>query len=400
MKIAFWTVTRGAGNTAKNFKEILDKKISGFEITVFTMKKYEVENTEQIENFTQELEENFSLFDGHIFIMASGIVVRKISKLLKGKDIDPAVLLIDEGKHFVISLLSGHLGGANQLTYKISSALNLVPVITTSSDITGKIAVDTIAQKLNAELEDLKSAKDVTSLIVDGKKVDILLPANVKFKNFKGATASSGLSPFTVGLHPTPQNTEKILLENNKENKNIDGAIIVSNRKNVEITRIFPKNLILGIGCKRDTKKEDILFAIEDVLDNHNLSFNSVKHFATVDLKADEVGLIEAAKELNRELKIIYRDQIIKIENFYEGSDFVKKNIGVRAVSEPVAILSSEQYCKETNILEREDVLDEETQNKLRDEFEKKYKKNYIDMKAIYNGITISIYEEEIRYGK
>lgn len=210
MKIAFWTVTRGTGNTAKNFKEILKKKISDFEMTVFIMKKYEVEDTEQIENFTQKLEENFNLFDGHIFIMASGIVVSKISTLLKGKDVDLAVLLIDEGKYFVISLLSGHLGGANELTYKIANNLDLIPVITTSSDITGKIAVDTISQKLNAELEDLKSAKDVTSLIVDGKKVDILLPANVKFKNLKGATASFGLSPSPVmGLHPTPQNFKK-----------------------------------------------------------------------------------------------------------------------------------------------------------------------------------------------
>ncbi|PID67153.1 MAG: cobalt-precorrin 5A hydrolase [Fusobacteriales bacterium] len=360
MKIAFWTVTRGAGNTAKNLKEILDKKISDFEITVFTMKKYEVENTNQIENFTQKLEENFSSFDGHIFIMASGIVVRKISKLLKGKDIDPAVLLIDEGKHFVISLLSGHLGGANELTYKISSALNLVPVITTSSDITGKIAVDTIAQKLNAELEDLKSAKDVTSLIVDGKKVDILLPANVNFQNKKN---------------------------------NAEGTIIISNKKNVEITRIFPKNLILGIGCKKDIKKEDILNAIEDILEKNNLSSKSIKHFATVDVKENELGLVEAVKTFNKNLKIISREEIIKIENLFEGSDFVKKNIGVRAVSEPVSLLSSDEFMKEY------EKIDKDNFDLVKKLFEEKYKENFIEMKARYNGITISIYEEEDIYG-
>ena len=180
MKLAFWTVTKGAGNIAREYKEKLQEHLKEDSIDVFTLKKYDVENTIQIEDFTANINENFSQYDGHIFIMASGIVIRKIASLIGTKDKDPAVLLIDEGKHFVISLLSGHLGGANELTHSLANILKLVPVITTSSDVTGKIAVDTISQKLNAELEDLKSAKDVTSLIVNGQKVNILLPKNVK----------------------------------------------------------------------------------------------------------------------------------------------------------------------------------------------------------------------------
>ena len=79
--------------------------------------------------------------------MATGIVIRKIAPLIKSKDIDPAVLVIDEGENFVISLLSGHIGGANELAYKIAQSCSLLPIITTSSDVTGKIAIDTIAQK-------------------------------------------------------------------------------------------------------------------------------------------------------------------------------------------------------------------------------------------------------------
>ena len=262
MKLAFWTVTKGAGNIAKKFKEKLKEHLKDYDIDVFTLKKYDVENTIQIKYFTTNINEKFSQYDGHIFIMASGIVIRKIANLIGTKDKDPAVLLIDEGKHFVISLLSGHLGGANELTYSLANILKLVPVITTSSDVTGKIAVDTISQKLNAELEDLKSAKDVTSLIVNGQKVNILLPKNVKITDKNSA----------------------------------DGFILVSNRKNIEYTRIYPKNLILGIGCKKDTKAEDILFAIEDCLDKNNLDIKSVKKIATVDVKENEQGLINAAK--------------------------------------------------------------------------------------------------------
>ena len=313
MKLAFWTVTRGAGNIAGEYKEQLQGHLKDYDIDVFTLKKYDVENTIQIEDFTTNINEKFSQYDGHIFIMASGIVIRKIAGLIGTKDKDPAVLLIDEGKHFVISLLSGHLGGANELTYLLAGTLKLIPVITTSSDVTGKIAV--------------------TSLIVNGQRVNILLPKNVKV-NCKNSA---------------------------------DGFILVSNRKNIEYTRIYPKNLILGIGCKKDTKAEDILSAIEDCLNKNNLDIKSVKKIATVDVKENEKGLIDAAKSLNLDLEIISREEIKKIQDQFEGSDFVEKNIGVRAVSEPVALLASSQEG------------------------------HFIEMKARYNGITVSIYEEELK---
>ncbi len=332
MKLALWTVTRGAGNIGKEYAQKLNEKLEGTEIDVFTLKKFEVEGTIQIEDFTNELAEKFNFYDAHIFIMASGIVIRKIANLIGTKDKDPAVLLIDEGKHFVISLLSGHLGGANELTQEVAEILNLIPIITTSSDVTGKIAVDTISQKINAELEDLKSAKDVTSLIVDGKKVNILLPRNVEFTETK--------------------------------NGNSDGLILISNRKKIDITKLCPKNIILGIGCKKDTKVEDILEAIESSMNKYNLDMKAVKHIATVDVKENEAGLIKAAEFLGLELKIISREEIKKVEHLFEGSDFVEQNIGVRAVSEPVALLSSSQNGK------------------------------FIVMKSKHNGITISIYEE------
>ena len=330
MKLAVWTVTRGAGNIAKEYAQILNKKLYDKSTDVFTLKKFEISDTIQIEDFTSNINEKFSQYDGHIFIMASGIVIRKIANLIGRKDKDPAVLLIDEGKHFVISLLSGHLGGANELTYSLADILNLIPIITTSSDITGKIAVDSIAQKLNAELEDLKSAKDVTSLIVDGKKVNIFLPQNVKIS----------------------------------KNANSDGIILLSNRKKLEITKICPKNIILGIGCKKGTKAENILAAIENIMNKYNLDIKAIKHIATVDVKENEKGLMEAAKFLDLDLKIISRDEIKKVQEQFEGSDFVESNIGVRAVSEPVAFLSSSQNGE------------------------------FIAMKEKYNGITISIYEE------
>ena len=324
MKIAIWSVTRGAGRVAYK----LGSEISA---DIYTLKKFEINNTLQIDNFTDELGKQFNRYDAHIFIMATGIVIRKIAPLIKSKDVDPAVVVIDEQERFVISLLSGHLGGANELASDLAQQFSLLPIITTSSDITGKIAIDTLSQKMNCEMENLEKAKNITSLIVDNKKVDILLPKNVTFG----------------------------------ENGNSEGVVITSNKENIEVMRLYPKNLILGIGCRRGTLKEDILKAVDILMKKYNLSYKSIRKIATVDVKADEIGLMDAAKELGHELIIIDRSEILTVESNFKGSEFVKKQIGVTCVSEPCAYLASNKNGK------------------------------FIEQKFIYNGITISIYEEK-----
>lgn len=327
MKLAVWTVTRGAGLNGVEIKN----KIEG--IDVFTLSKFKIDNSIQMENFTEELNEAFNKYDGHIFIMATGIVIRKIASLIKSKDVDPAVVVIDEGMNFVISLLSGHLGGANDLTQNLHEIFGLVPIITTSSDVTGKIAVDTLSQKLKCNLKSLEAAKKVTSLIVDGKNVELSLPKNIC-------------------------------------NENPEGVMVISNKENLEIVHLYPKNLVIGIGSRRGIEKEKVYEFLIETLEKHNLSLKSIKHFATVDLKADEKGIVETARELGKELKIVSREEILTVEDMFHGSEFVKKEIGVKAVSEPCAYLTSSKDGK------------------------------FIEIKAKKDGMTISIYEERFIYEK
>ena len=327
MKLAVWTVTRGAGLNGVEIKN----KIEG--IDVFTLSKFKIDNSIQMENFTEELNEAFNKYDGHIFIMATGIVIRKIASLIKSKDVDPAVVVIDEGMNFVISLLSGHLGGANDLTQNLHEIFGLVPIITTRSDVTGKIAVDTLSQKLKCNLKSLEAAKKVTSLIVDGKNVELSLPKNIC-------------------------------------NENPEGVMVISNKENLEIVHLYPENLVIGIGSRRGIEKEKVYEFLIETLEKHNLSLKSIKHFATVDLKADEKGIVETARELGKELKIVSREEILTVEDMFHGSEFVKKEIGVKAVSEPCAYLTSSKDGK------------------------------FIEIKAKKDGMTISIYEERFIYEK
>ena len=344
MKIAIWSVTRNGGEKAIK----ISKAIGG---TVFTLKKFDISDTNQFESLNVAVGENFNSYDSHVFIMSTGIVVRTISKFIKGKDYDPAVVVIDENITFAISLISGHIGGANLFTESISEILGITPIITTSSDITGKIAIDVLAEKLNCRMRNLDEAKILTSLIVDNKKVELFLPSNVKISNEK--SNNNNLN-------------SKDSLSANEKSGSPEGIVIMSNREKIEITQLFPKNIILGIGCRRGVPTSTILNAITTALNKANISKKSIKHIATVDLKKDEVGIIESSDILGVEMKIVSREEIEECPLIFKSSEFVKEKIGVPSVSAPVAYLTSDQKGK------------------------------FLLEKFILEGVTVSIYENAI----
>lgn len=350
MKIAIWSVTRNGGEKAIK----ISKAIGG---TVFTLKKFDISDTNQFESLNIAVGENFNSYDSHVFIMSTGIVVRTISKFIKGKDYDPAVVVIDENITFAISLISGHIGGANLFTESISEILGITPIITTSSDITGKIAIDVLAEKLNCRMRNLDEAKILTSLIVDNKSVELFLPSNVILNNGKGNNEKLN--------NTTTLNSKDNLSESNKDSSP-EGIVIMSNRENIKITQLFPKNIILGIGCRRGVLTSTVLAAITTALDKVNISKKSIKHIATVDLKKDEVGIIESSNILGVEMKIVSRSEIEECPLIFKSSEFVKEKIGVPSVSAPVAYLTSDKYGK------------------------------FLLEKFILDGVTVSIYENAI----
>lgn len=321
-RIAIITVTKNGVVLAKKIKDREEN------IDIYTMKKFSEEGLFEIENSLAETVGNiFKKYYGIIFITAMGIAVRVISPYIQKKDIDPCILVVDENGNFIIPILSGHLGGGNELASEIAKKIKALPLITTSSDISGKIAVDTLATKINGRLKDLESAKKVTSLIVAGEKVQIKVPENIS-------------------------------------DENPSGVILVSNRENIEITQIIPKNIVIGIGCKKGSSKEKIIFAIKDILKELNISYKAIRVIGTVDIKKDEIGIIESAKYFDVPLKIIQRDEIKKIQDRFEKSEFVEKTIGVTSVSAPCSVLSSEKNGK------------------------------LLVEKKIYEGITLSVFQE------
>ena len=312
MRTAIYCVSKNGYKTCLKVKENVYNNlhiyVSG---RVANLLNLENENNENLivinERVPILLEKTFNKYDLHIFVAATGAVVRIIEGKFKSKDTDPAVITIDDHANFVISLLSGHLGGANEECKKIANGIGAIPVITTASDVGGKIAVDTLSQKIKAKLNDLDGAKRVTSLIVNGENVSLHLPKNIV-----------------------------------NHDENSAGAIIVSNRKNIEISKIIPQNIFIGIGCKRGVSKEHIIEKLKYAMDKQNLELSAIKMAASAWVKSDEIGLIDAMEELGIPIKFFDKEEILKVEDLVEErSEFVKKHIGVYGVSEPCAFLAS-----------------------------------------------------------
>lgn len=268
------------------------------------------------ENFSLDKVTNlcFNKYKYLVFISSTGIAVRAIAKYLEGKDKDPAVVVVDVCNKFSISLVSGHLGGANKLTDKVANILGNTPVITTATDNMQIDAPDMVALENNLIIEDLKKAKIIAGRLVN-KEV-------VYFKD------DNNLISCPKGYINSDEVVENTLWITNK------------NKSSNNVLKLIRRNIILGIGCRRNTDSEVMYDFIKETLERNNIDIRAVKTIATIDIKHDEVAILSLVDRLNTDFKLFTKEEISKVDHKYEGSDFVKKNVGVRSVCEPVVDLS------------------------------------------------------------
>lgn len=264
----------------------------------------------KLDDITREC---FNKYDSIIFISSTGIAVRAISKYLKSKDKDPAVVVVDVCNKFSISLVSGHLGGANNLTLKVSEILKNTAVITTATDNMDILAPDIIAMNNNLIIDDLKKAKIIASRLVNREEV--------YFKDDKRSIeCPKGYKQVESVQNNMLWITNKVIYDNSKE----------------LILKLIRKDIVLGIGCRRNTNSEKMYDFVKQSLKENNIDLRSVSLIASIDIKSDEEAILKLKEKLNCDIKFFTREEIATIEYKYEGSEFVKKSIGVSAVSEPV----------------------------------------------------------------
>ena len=268
-------------------------------------------------------EEAFHGYRRLIFIMASVIVVRTLAPFLVSKRSDPAVLVLDEQGQFVISLLSGHLGGANLLAERVAKLLGGTAVITTATDVNGVPALDLLAQKLECEIYPMSKVKVFNRLLVEGEPVGLF------------------------SQWPLPESLRAGFDYRTKEERNEEKATVYITNKRLwpkdQGLRLLlrPRNLVVGVGCRRGVSREQIISAVKGAFRLAGLSLLSLQAIATVDLKMNEPGLQQAASYYKVPLVEVTRDQIQQLGGCFTPSEFVQEKIGVGGVCEPAAQIVS-----------------------------------------------------------
>ena len=272
----------------------------------------------------------YSQGHGLICIMATGIIVRSLASQLRGKTLDPAVIVLDEAGQFVISLLAGHLGGANALARQVAALLGATPVITTATDVNGLCAWDEAARLAGLAVEPLERIRTLNSLLLQGERIALVDP--------EGFIAEAFASVPGIVLVPDFSAAESIRAA---------GRVFVTERlipqleQQEDLLLLRPRRLVLGIGCNRHTSQEEIAQAVAEVLNHAGLALLSVARIATIAAKGDEAGLLAFAAELSLPLTTYSREELNHVRGPSPPSAHALAAVGALGVCEPAALLAA-----------------------------------------------------------
>lgn len=304
------------------------------------------------------IDEIFKKYKAIIFIMATGIVIRHIARHIKDKAVDPAIIVCDEKLTFAISLLSGHIGGANEICRYIGEKTGAFPVITTATDINGKGAIDNIALRLKAyKDEDRELYKNINYMLANDDKVyllsDVSLPEDVDLRGFTSINDKKNKSADNLCIK-NDIDFEKNKFEENEIYKKNEFIIHITYRKKTGLeylqnyAKIIPKCIYIGIGCKKNTPYDIIKQTLMKYLFDNNIDMTSIAKIGSIDIKRNEQGIINLAEKLGIEFITFTSDEIIasRYYNDIPKNDFVKSITGVDSVS-----LSCAKILSEDNIM-------------------------------------------------
>ncbi len=311
----------------------LKKKFPTWEI--YVPSKFSNSNS-QIEWFddstTAKVGELFKTNEALVCIFSLGAVIRLISPHLRDKKTDPAIVVIDDTGKFAISTLSGHLGGANQLTEDIAKILGATAVITTAADVNKTIAVDLVGKEFGWKIDDDSTVTKVSALMVNEEKI--------------GVFQDAGEKEWWLPKKELPKNVTVYNSFEELKNSNSKGYLIISDKeiedkellKNSVVYR--PKTLVVGIGLHWDTSKDTIKEGVEFCMKKFKLNPKSITRFASIKKEANVVGLQELAKEWNVPVDYFEKEQLAQIA-IPNPSETVQAFEGTPSVSEASALRSS-----------------------------------------------------------
>ena len=308
MRLSILAFTRRGCCLARRVKQAL----SPAECRMMTMEKFGESDFEVYRPpLTEAVGNLFSWCDQLVFIGSTGMAVRGIAPWVKDKKPDPGVLVIDEGGTYVISLLSGHIGGANALTVSLAAAIGAQPIVTTATDVEGKFSVDAWAKGQGLHIGSMALAKAVSAAILEGDVpicADCPLPEKLPAGLVKGEEGELGIY---VGTHARRPFRQTLVLT--------------------------PKVLTLGLGCRKNTPEEAIEALVSRVLAEKGLSRAAIRGAASIDLKAKEPGLLAFCGHRGIPVKFYSAGELKAVPGQFTPSAFVSSVTGVDNVCERAA---------------------------------------------------------------
>ena len=277
------------------------------------------------ESTSEKLVELFKNNNALVCLFSLGAVIRLIAPYLKDKKTDPAVIVIDDKTNFVISVLSGHLGGANELTQVIAQKLNAIPVITTAADVNKTIAVDLVGREFGWKIDNDSTVTKISAHMVNEENIGIYQEVG-KINWWK----------------ELPKNVKIYHSLEEMKNSDAKGYLIISDRilegdflKNSVVYR--PPSLVVGIGLHWDTSKEIIKEGLDFCLQKFKLSEKSIAKLVSIKKPEDIKGLVDIGKEMGIVVEYVNREDLTEI-SAPNPSDMVKAFEGTSSVSEAAAI--------------------------------------------------------------
>lgn len=326
-KVAIVCITKNGINISKRIKE----KIPSASIYAQSKHKDSSDGIIWFEKNTKiMIEEIFKEYDSIICIFSLGAVIRLISNLLVDKKTDPAVIVIDDKANFVISALSGHLGGANSLSKHIADILNSTAVITTAADVNETIAVDLLGNDFKWRIENFENVTKVSAHMVNEEKIGVYQDTGeTKWWNKE--------LPKNVTI---VEDIDELKSDNFRAGLIISDKIITDQLLIGKSVIYRPKSLVVGLGFHWDTTQKDIEDGILKVLKENGLSFLSIRNLSTIDRGKSPASLGSFSDKHGIPLEFFEKEKLNKIM-VPNPSDVVKKYEGTSSVSEASSILSS-----------------------------------------------------------
>lgn len=268
-----------------------------------------------------------------IFIGACGMAVRMIDGLLLGKDKDPGIVVLDTEGRFAISLLSGHLGGANEMAEYIAKLIGAIPVITTATDAGKKFSPDLLAKKNHLYITDLNMAKQVAAAVLAGQRIGIVSDYEWKEMSTEAAGQIVLDNVTACNLKNKSEYTTGIYIGNDEKKLNI------MKEKYQKVLQLIPKDIVIGVGCKKNIDTENFEKEILRHLGEQNIEIRRVRELHSIDIKTDEVAIREFGRKYNIPCRFYSAHELRRISGSFTSSAFVEDIIGVDNICERSAVM-------------------------------------------------------------